>query len=93
MNVITSIIYYFFPTRESMSILIATPMAHTLSPLLVSYAVSSSIMVSPMTYLTSYVLIRPLSCITYWFIHYYEPTYIEMMPLRKNTCSQKGVVH
>jgi hypothetical protein len=84
MNVIKTIIYYFFPTRESVSVLIATPIAHTISPLIVNYAISSNmIIVSPMTYITSYILVRPLSFITYKIIHHYKPTYIELMPLSK----------
>lgn len=83
MNVIKYIMYYFFPTQESVSILIATPIAHTISPILVSCVISNSI-AYPMVYLTSYILVRPLSCITYHIINNYKPTYIELMTIKHN---------
>lgn len=87
MNVITYLINYFFPTKQMLSTLIASPIATTISPMLVSYMIGPVYTTPSIINATTYVIIRPISDITYmgwtWITEPQPPTYIELMPMKK----------
>lgn len=88
MNVITYLFCYFFPTKQILSVCIATPLANTLSPYLVHYMIGPTYISPSLVNATTYIIVQPISDITYkgWEWMSKKPiTYIELMPLKKQT--------
>lgn len=85
MNVVTYWFYYYFPTRQLLSMFIATPLAATLSPVIITYTVGTSYLIPPIINTTSYFLVKPLSDLTYkgWEWVIYQPSMIELMPMNR----------
>lgn len=83
MNVITYL-FSFFPTKQMLSIFIATPLTNTLSYLIVQNLIGSSF-ISPLIYHSiTCIILNPISDITYigcnW-IYQKHINYIELMPM------------
>ena len=89
MNVFYYIVSYVTSSwRRSVSMMIAYPIAKSVSPFLITYATGSSfLVVSPLVHTTAYLLAQPIGFMTYhsgkWLWNYSVPQ-IEMMTYKSS---------
>jgi hypothetical protein len=82
MNAITYL-FSFFPTKQVLSIVVATPLANTLSYLIVQYMIGSTFISPVICHSIAYIILNPISDITYigcnWI--YQKHSTIELVPM------------
>lgn len=85
MNVIRYIVAYFLPSKRILSVFIATPIAQSISPYLVTYGMGiHPVLAPPFIYASTYLIARPLSYVTFYIIDYFpmETSNIELTSIK-----------